>query len=153
VFWIAVTVLIIRAVRASHELLTVQSANLLSHATVLLLSGWVIYPLVFLIQIFGSGGTWATTMQVALCVADVVVKLGFSGIIHRVAQLRTAEDVRAGEDVHPEAIWISSEKQSDAGAAREVYLDADSVVHLRRVKPAESSAVASPFERDTSDFD
>nr|WP_172582514.1 hypothetical protein [Subtercola boreus] len=41
-------------------------------------------------------------------VADVVVKLGFSTQIHRVAKPWTAEDVRAGYNDHPESIWISS---------------------------------------------
>jgi hypothetical protein len=49
--------------------------------------------------------------------------------------------VRAGDDVHPEAIWISSVKQSDAGLPREVYLADEALVHRRRTKPPLSEAV------------
>ncbi|MDF2444085.1 MAG: hypothetical protein JWR01_2288 [Subtercola sp.] len=142
VFWILTNVVLVRAVRASFATLTPASAALLRNATALLLSGWVVYPLVYLIQIFGDGGAWATTMQVTLCCADIAVKIGFGTLIHRVAKLRTAEDVRAGDDVHPESIWISSVKQSDAGVPREVYLAAGSAVHERRSKPPMASAVA-----------
>ena len=43
-------------------------------------------------------------MPVILALADVVVKLGLAGLIHRVAKLRTAENVRAGVDIHHESI-------------------------------------------------
>ncbi|RFA16175.1 hypothetical protein B7R21_01950 [Subtercola boreus] len=142
VFWIVTTVVLIRAVRASFSTLTPASSALLRNATILLLSGWAVYPLVYLIQILGDGGAWATTMQVTLCFADAVVKIGFGTLIHRVAKLRTAEDVRAGDDMHPESIWISSVKQSDAGVPREVYLADGSAVHERRSKPPMASAVA-----------
>ena len=80
------------------------------------------------------------------------MKLGFSGLIHRAAKLRTAEDVRAGEDIHPEAIWITSVKQSDAGVPREVYLAPDLTVHAPRYAPATQSAVASePIPEDEAD--
>jgi bacteriorhodopsin len=153
VFWIAVTLLLARGVRRSFANLTPASAIILRNATIVLLGGWFVYPVIYTIQIFGDGGGWATTMQIALCSADIVVKVVFGGLTHRLAKLRTAEDVRAGSDVHPEAIWISSEKQSDAGSAREVYIAADSVVHQRRVKPAENTAIASPVVDRVSDFE
>lgn len=152
-FWIATNVVLIRAVRRSYASLTPDSALVLRNATIVLLGGWFVYPLVYLIQFFGDGGFWATTTQIVLCIADVLVKVGFGGLTHRLAKLRTAEDVRAGEDVHFEAIWISSEKQSDAGLPREVYLADDQIVHRRRVKPAEATAVASPIEIQPSEFD
>jgi bacteriorhodopsin len=152
-FWVATNAVLIRAVRQSLSLLTPASAAVLKNATIVLLAGWVVYPLVYLIHFVGDGGVWATVMQVALCAADVLVKVGFGGLTHRLAKLRTAEDVRAGEDVHPEAIWISSEKQSDAGQAREVYLADDQIVHRRRVRPAEATAVAAPVESQPSEFE
>ncbi|RFA17931.1 bacteriorhodopsin [Subtercola boreus] len=149
VFWIVTNVVLIRAVRASFDELTPASAQLLRTATVLLLSGWALYPIVYIIQVFGNGGAWATAMQITLCVADVVVKIGFGTLIHRVAKLRTAEDVRAGRDVHPESIWISSVKQSDAGLAREVYLAEGAAVHARRARPPMGAAVpAAPQPAD-----
>ncbi|MEA9985552.1 bacteriorhodopsin [Subtercola sp. RTI3] len=141
VFWIATNIVLIGAVQKSLPNVTPRAAVLLKNAAIVLLSGWVIYPIVFLIQIFGDGGAWATTMQIALCVADVVVKLGFGTLIHRVAKLRTAEDVRAGDDVHPESIWISSEKLSDAGQPLEVHLAKGAEVHPRHSRPPTSTAV------------
>lgn len=152
VFWIITTVVLIRSVRTSAASLTAESATLLRQAAGLLLGGWVIYPLVFLIQVFAFGGAWTTTMQIALCVTDIIVKIGFGGLIHRIAKLRTAEDVRAGHDVHPESIWISSVKQSDAGAAREVYLAEGAMIHPRRSMPPMSAAVASAAEDEQSDL-
>ena len=145
VFWIFTTVILARAVRQSFPFLTPQAATLLRNATVLLLSGWVIYPIVFAIQIFLHGGGWTTVIQVVLCGTDVLVKIGFGGLIHRVAKLRTAEDVRAGDDVHPESIWISSIKVSDAGRPHEVYLAEGASVHPSRTRPTTGYAV--PDER------
>lgn len=143
-FWMAVTVVLVRAVRQSLGTLTAESAALLSRAARVLLTGWAIYPIVYLIEVLFHGSGWATVVQVVLCAADLTVKLGFGTIIHRVAKLRTAEDVRAGDDIHPEAIWISSIKQSDAGMAREVFLAAGSQIHPHRARPPISSAVAAP---------
>ncbi|QNE47319.1 rhodopsin [Glaciihabitans sp. INWT7] len=153
VFWIFTSVVLIRSVRVSARDLTTEAAQLLRQATALLLGGWAIYPLVFLIHIFAFGGGWTTTMQVALCATDVVVKIGFGGLVHRIAKLRTAEDVRAGDDVHPESIWISSVKQSDAGAAREVYLSEGAIIHPRRSRPPSNSAVAAVPDPEVLDLD
>ena len=150
-FWVLTTVVLIRCVRASLPGLTPEAAVLLSRATVLLLAGWAIYPLVVSIQLFAAGGAWTTTIQVALCVTDVVVKVGFGTLIHRVAMLRTAEDVRAGDDIHPEAIWISSVKQSDAGLPREVYLAQSSTVHPTRTRPPDAAAVPTEPEPETAE--
>ncbi|GGF17219.1 bacteriorhodopsin [Subtercola lobariae] len=153
VFWVLTNIVLIRAVRRSLPGVTPLAALLMRNATILLLSGWVVYPLVFAIQIWGSGAAWATTMQIALCSADVIVKLGFGTLIQRVAKLRTAEDVRAGDDVHAESIWISSVKQSDAGRPLEVHLAEGAQVHPRHARPPMSAAVpaAAPLEADDGD--
>ncbi|WP_166791776.1 bacteriorhodopsin [Cryobacterium frigoriphilum] len=143
VFWIFTMSVLIRQVRRSLPQLTVESADLLRSATIVLLSGWFMYPVMFMIPMLGSGGAWTTAMQIGYSVADIFVKVIFCGLVHRVAKLRTAEDVRSGLDVHPEAIWISSIKQSDAGLPREVFLDDASTVHHRRPRPPLSSAVAA----------
>ncbi|CAN5330050.1 hypothetical protein BH09ACT1_BH09ACT1_20250 [soil metagenome] len=148
VFWVAVNVLLVRAVRRSYASLTDESAALLRGATTLLLSGWVVYPLIYLLQVLFVGSTWTTIAQVALCIADVIVKIGFGEIIHRIAKLRTAEDVRAGDDIHPESIWISSVKQSDAGVAREVYLAAGAEVHPTRSRPPIATAIPTAIHPD-----
>lgn len=144
VFGGVVAVVLIQAVRRSRPLLTPQAQSLLNHATAVLLGGWIIYPLVYLLPLLGGGAAVTVTMIVVLTLADVTVKLVFAGRIHRVAKLRTAEDVRAGVDVHPESIWISSVKQSDAGLAREVFLADGAAVHDRRPQPPSSSARPSP---------
>jgi bacteriorhodopsin len=152
VFWAISNIVLVRVVQQSMRELTPEGADVLKTATLLLLCGWVVYPIVYLIQIVSSGGAWATVIQVTLCVADVAVKLGFSGLIHRAAKLRTAEDVRAGKDVHFEAIWITSVKQSDAGKPRDVYLDPSATIHTARPAPASQSAVASePLPEDPDD--
>ena len=77
------------------------------------------------------------------------IKHPLPGDVKGVAKLRTAEDVWAEGDVHPESIWISSVKQSDAGTSREVYLAAGSLSHVRRPTPPTDAAVASEqFEDD-----
>ncbi|MGL4340179.1 MAG: bacteriorhodopsin [Rhodoglobus sp.] len=139
-FWILTNMVLIRAVRLAIPGLTDEAGRLLTRATLLLLGGWVVYPCVTAIQMIAFGGEWTTTLQIVLCIADVVVKVGFGSLIHSVAKLRTAEDVRAGEDLHPEAIWISSVKQSDAGQPREVFLEESSVVHAPRHRPPAGSA-------------
>jgi len=151
VFWIIVSALLVREVRRSSATLTAESATLLRFAATALLLGWFLYPLVYLVQLFTEGGEWTTTIHVAFSLGDIMVKVGFGGLVHRVAKLRTAEDVRAGDEIHNESIWISSVKQSDAGRPREVYLAEGASVHDRRVKPPEMSAVAAPLPFDPDD--
>jgi bacteriorhodopsin len=140
VFWIATMIILIREVRRSLPDLTVEAAALLRSATFVLLGGWFIYPVMFVVPLLGSGGAWTTAMQVGFSMADILVKVVFCGLVHRIAKLRTAEDVRAGLDIHPEAIWISSVKQSDAGLPREVFLADATTVHERRPQPPSSAA-------------
>jgi len=140
-FWVATNIVLVRAFRASLPGLTPEAATLFQRATVLLLAGWIVYPVVVLVQLFTTGGAATTAALVALSIADVVIKVGFGSLIHRVAKLRTAEDVRAGDDVHPEAIWISSVKQSDAGLPREVFLAEGSTIHQARTRPLGDDAV------------
>lgn len=157
IFWIATNLVLIQAVRASLPKLTPASGVALKRATIVLLGGWVIYPIVYLIPLLGASGAATTVIQVVLCVTDVVVKVGFGGLIHHIAKLRTAEDVRTGDDMHPEAIWIASEKQSDAGMPREVYLAEGASVHRRRARPsmtrATSSEAKTPESHDDLDMD
>jgi bacteriorhodopsin len=151
VFWFATVFVLVRAVRTSLASLTPASATTIRQATVLLLSGWVIYPIVYCIPFFAGSGAATTAIQVALCAADVAVKIGFGALTHHAAKLRTAEDVRAGDDVHDESIWISSIKQSDAGSPREVYLAQGAAVHVTRVKPPTAAAVADSDNDMNSD--
>jgi bacteriorhodopsin len=80
------------------------------NAMVLLMVTWFVYPIVFGLQGWTEGGGWAVVGQLVLCAADVVAKVGFGVQIHRVAKLRTAFDVDAGLDTHPESLWIDGER-------------------------------------------
>jgi bacteriorhodopsin len=145
-FFISINVVVITAVRRSTGALTPAAARLLRNALWLLVGGLAIYPVIYLLQICTTGGAWAAAIQVVFCCADIIVLVGVGELIHQVAKLRTAEDVRAGIDVHPEAIWISSVKMSDAGRPPEVYLDQRAQVHDRRPKPPMASAMALEAE-------
>lgn len=57
---------------------------------------------------------WLTTMQVGYSVGDVAARVGFGVLTQEVAKLRTAEDVAAGIDTHPESVWSSNVHKSDA---------------------------------------
>lgn len=148
ILWFVTTVLLVRALLRSSPFLTRQAAALLRNGTVLLLAGWAIYPVAFAILIFETSGTGITVVHAILCATDVLVTIGFGGLIHRVAKLRTAEDVRAGEDIHPESIWISSVKLSDAGQAHAVYLAEGASVHPSRGRPTSGTAVAGELPPD-----
>ncbi len=64
-----------------------------------------------------------------------------SRAFHRLETLRTAEDARAGLEVH-QAIWIASVKRSDAGMPVQVFLRPSSMVHIPAIV-ASDTAVAS----------
>jgi hypothetical protein len=79
-----------------------------------LLSSFGIYPLVYAVPVFADvTPAWFTAMQVGYSAADVVAKVGFGVLVHKVAKLRTAEDVAAGVDTHPEPVWSSNVHKSD----------------------------------------
>jgi len=146
IFFFSTIVVAIVGVQRSTSALTPAAARLLRNALWLLVGGLSIYPIVYLLQICTTGGAWSAAIQVVFSTADIIVLVGVGEFIHQVAKLRTAEDVRAGIDVHPEAIWISSVKMSDAGRPPEVYLDERAQVHDRRPKPPMASAMALEAE-------
>jgi bacteriorhodopsin len=97
------------AMQKSLSGMSAPAATSLRNATILLLSVFGVYPLVYAIPVFfDPTAKWTVTYQVAFSVADIVAKAGFGAIIHKVAKLRTAEDVVAGKDTHPEPVWVSS---------------------------------------------
>ena len=107
-------VALIGAVRRSLPTMGVEAATSLRNATVVLLSSFGVYPLVYAVPVFAEvTPAWFTAMQVAYSAADVVAKIGFGVLVHKVAKLRTAEDVAAGVDTHPEPVWSSNVHKSD----------------------------------------
>ncbi len=103
----------LRRRQGGRDLKGTEAAGTLRNAGILLIVTWMAYPVVFGLQGWGHGGAVITWMQIVLSAADIVAKVGFGSMIHKIAKLRSAEDVRTGVDTLPEALWISSEKLSD----------------------------------------
>jgi bacteriorhodopsin len=97
--FIALYVLITGVARSTLPRITTAARSPYRAATVLLLTVWFVYPIVYGVQGITSGGIWATIGSVALCSADLVAKVGFGSLIHRAAVLRS----RADEDASPTA--------------------------------------------------
>jgi bacteriorhodopsin len=113
-FFAYLYVALIGAVRRSLPTMGPEAAASLRNATIVLLSSFGVYPLVYAVPVFADvTPAWFTTMQVAYSAADVVAKIGFGVLVHKVAKLRTAEDVAAGIDTHPEPVWSSNVQKSD----------------------------------------
>jgi bacteriorhodopsin len=114
VFYAYLYVALIGAVRTSLPTMGTEPAVSLRNATIVLLSAFGVYPLVYAVPVFADvTSTWLTTMQLAYSAADVLAKVGFGVLVHKVAKLRTAEDVAAGTETHPEDVWVSNVKHSD----------------------------------------
>ena len=102
-------------VRTSLPTMGTEAAASLRNATIVLLGSFGIYPLVYAIPVFVDvTPAWFTAIQVGYSTLDVIAKVGFGVLIHKVAKLRTAEDVVAGVDTHPESLWRSNVHLSDA---------------------------------------
>jgi len=114
VFFVYLAVALIGAVRRSLPTMGAEAAASLRNATIVLLSSFGVYPLVYSVPVFVDvTPAWFTAMQVGYSAADVVAKIGFGVLVHKVAKLRTAEDVVAGTDTHPEPVWSSHVHKSD----------------------------------------
>lgn len=134
VFYVVLYVLVLRLLPSARTVMGSESYVAYRNAIILLLSVWGWYPVAYAIHNWLVGPGWTTTIQVGFCAADVAAKVGFGVLIHKVARLRTAEDVRAGEQAHPEEVWISSVKHSDGvqPALKGVIEDGGSPGHHRR---------------------
>jgi len=114
VFMVILYVVIITLVVRARRDLSAPASRTFLLASVLLMVIWFAYPIVFGLQGLGVGGGLTVAAQVTLSAADIIAKVGFGVLIHKLALQRTAEDVDAGEDVHPESIYISGGKVSGA---------------------------------------
>ena len=121
--FVAIYVVVVPAVMASVKSLPDDAGRGLGQAASLLGAVFLVYPLVYLIPVFFAGGWWTTSIHVALSAADVTAKVGFGMLIHKVAKLRTAADVAAGEDTNPEPIWVNSVHHSDGVQPVQVPFD------------------------------
>lgn len=114
VFFVYLALALIGAVRASLPTMGTEAATSLRNATIVLLGSFGIYPLIYAIPVFVDvTAAWLAAIQVGYSAADVVAKVGFGVLVHKVAKLRTAEDVVAGIDTHPEPVWSSHVHKSD----------------------------------------
>lgn len=114
VFFVYLLVALVGAVRASLPTMGTEAATSLRNATIVLLGSFGIYPLIYAIPVFVDvTPAWLTAIQVGYSATDVVAKAGFGVLVHKVAKLRTAEDVAAGADTHPEPVWSSHVHKSD----------------------------------------
>ena len=138
-FFAYLYVALIGAVRASLPTMGREAATSLRNATVVLLSSFGVYPLVYAVPVFVDvTPAWFTGMQVGYSAADVVAKVGFGVLIHKVAKLRTAEDVAAGVDTHPEPVWSSNVHKGD-GVLPELGRVAPALLaRVEAVRPAPS---------------
>ncbi|SCX56670.1 Bacteriorhodopsin [Klenkia marina] len=113
-------VALVGAVRGSRGSMSAESFASLRNAAVVLLSTFGVYPLVYAVPVFVDvTPSWFVGMQVAYSAADVVAKVGFGVLVFKVAKLRTAEDLAAGAETHPEPVWVSSVHEADAVAPHE----------------------------------
>lgn len=119
--FVVVYIVVITVVLRSIPVLPAAARAPMRRAMYVLLVTWFVYPVVFGIQGIASGGGWTTAEHLLLCTADLVAKVVFGLQLLRVARIRTAADVIAEDDVHPESIWVDQQRLSEgvqATAAR-----------------------------------
>lgn len=144
-FLVYLYVALIGVVRNSLPTMGTEAAASLRNATIVLLGSFGIYPLVYAIPVFVDvTPAWFTAIQVGYSATDVVAKVGFGVLIHKVAKLRTAEDVVAGVDTHPESLWRSNVHLSDAVLPERRRVSPDLVARLRAGEPAVRDAGSAP---------
>ena len=119
VCFLIVYAVVIVVVLRSLPVLPAAARTPMTAAMVVLLVAWFVYPVVYGLQGAGSSGALTTTEHLLLSTADVVAKVVFGLLLLRVARIRTASDVLADADVHPESIWIDQQRHSE-GASRPV---------------------------------
>lgn len=144
--YVLLYLMLIPLVRRSMSEMSEPVSTSTRNALILLLAVWGTYPLAYMVPLFFEGQNaqeWAVGRQIAFSVADVVAKVGFGSLIHKIAKMRTAEEVNEGEETHPEAVYVSHDKLSEARPPQ-VVLDGDghrpaSVGETVRVETSSSS--------------
>ncbi|WP_345770950.1 bacteriorhodopsin [Geodermatophilus normandii] len=151
-FFAYLYVALIGAVRASIPHMGREAGVSLRNATVVLLGSFGVYPLVYAIPVFADvTPAWSATMQVAYSAADVVAKVGFGLLVHKVALLRTAEDVAAGVDTHPEPVWLSNVHHSEGVLPEVRHPHGHSAPELLREREGHDDGVRGGATRTASD--
>jgi bacteriorhodopsin len=88
VFFVVVYGIIIYAARHSLPGLTGDMGRSYKIATWVLLATWFVYPVVYFLTGYTTGGGWALILQGSLAVADLISKVGFALLVQRVALQR-----------------------------------------------------------------
>ncbi len=144
-FLVYLYVALIGVVRKSLPTMGTEAAASLRNATIVLLGSFGIYPLVYAIPVFVDvTPAWFTAIQVGYSATDVVAKVGFGVLIHKVAKLRTVEDVVAGVDTHPQPVWWSNVHLSDAVLPELRRVSPELVSRLRAGEPTLRDAGSAP---------
>ncbi len=87
----------------------------LRSAGLLLALTWGVYPLAYCVPFFfADSAGWAVGRQLGFTLADIAAKVGFGFFIHAVAKARTGIDVAAGQDPHPDPVYVNGERRADA---------------------------------------
>ena len=147
VFYAYLYVALWRAMSSSVSSMGEEAGASLRNATILLLSVFGVYPLAYAARVFFEGAEVTTGLQIAFSVADITAKVGFGALIHKVAKLRTAEDLRSGEETHPEPIWISNVRKAEAlqpSVKSVASLSRFEQVDLSALEPHDDGASAGP---------
>lgn len=92
-------------------------------AIVVLLSTWLLYPIVYGLAGAVAGGTAAVIGQLVLCAADMIAKIGFGTLVHRTAVLRSRneEDLDPSRERRPRApindsVYVSDSRSLEFGS-------------------------------------
>jgi bacteriorhodopsin len=121
VFFLVLYGVLGRAVWSSRPQLAPGTATSLVRATIVLFSIFGAYPLLYLVQVLVTPASnlvvWAVVVQLGFSFSDIIAKVGFGAMIHKVAKLRTAEDLNEGTETHDEPVFISHELQAPARPA------------------------------------
>ena len=151
-FYAYLYVALIGAVRASLPTMGTEAGQSLRNAATVLLGTFGVYPLVYAIPVFFDvTPRWFVTVQLAYSAADVLAKVGFGVLVHKVAKLRTAEDVVAGIDTHPESIWVSNVHKSEGVGPEVGKVSAEVVARFRGNSVAEHDTGHEDFREGAAD--
>lgn len=111
--FLGVYAVVILTVLRSLAVLPAAARGTYTAAMIVLLLTWFVYPVVYGLQGIVSGGGWTVTEHILLSGADLVAKVLFGLLLLRVARIRSASDVLAEDDTHPESIWIDQLRQAE----------------------------------------
>ncbi|MEJ2863571.1 bacteriorhodopsin [Actinomycetospora flava] len=149
VFFIVLYVVGARAILGARRQMSAEAWKPLMHSGVVLGAFFGAYPLLYLIQVYVSPdlspatlAVWAVVVQVGFSFSDIAAKCGFGALVHKVAKVRTAEDVNAREESHPEQVWVSHVKQADAWPPQIAALSSTGVLDSLTGAPAGTAGQA-----------